>query len=111
MTTVPFILRQQRRLEILIPQDVADKAVAVAPDIIEATFQRNAHEDISNLSFDAPSKLVRITGLPVSREAQPSLVDLAFNEDALILSVADVRSFAAWWRLKRGSRDRLVKRS
>jgi hypothetical protein len=109
MTTVPFFLRQEQRLEILVPQDVADKAVAVAADIIEATFQRNAHEEISDLRFDATTGLVRVTGLPISREAQLSLINLAYNEDALVLSVPDLRSFTAWWRFERRSRDRSAK--
>lgn len=103
ITKVPFILRQEQQLEILIPQDVADKAVVVASEIIEATIQRNTHEHISDLRFDVASNLLRVTGLPVSREAQPNLVDLAYNEDALILSAPDLRSFTAWWRLERRS--------
>jgi hypothetical protein len=101
ITAVPFNSRQDQQLEILIPQDVADRALAVTPEIIEATFQRNTHEHISNLHFDATSELVRITGLPISRDARSSLVDLAHNEDALILSASDLRSFAAWWRIER----------
>jgi hypothetical protein len=108
---MPFSLRQEQRLEIFIPQDVADMAVVVAPDIFETTFQRDAHEDISDLHFDATKQLIRATGLPVSRDARPSLVDLADNEDALILSASDLRAFTAWWRLERRNRDRLAERS
>ncbi len=110
MTIVPFTLRQEQQVEILIPRDVANKAAAVTSQIIEEALQRNAHEHISDLRFDATSELVRVTGLPVSREARSSLVDLAYNEDALILSSSDLQSFTAWWRLERGSHDRSVDR-